>query len=107
MSKYWRGNQYTKPAMPSYDTQIYSFIEKAISYEGDDCLIWPFTRNPDGYAHLSSRRFRKQYGTPTISRVVCIEVYGPPLLRLMTQGRFDEKIFVRRFYGKGSKVRVI
>jgi hypothetical protein len=28
-------------------------------------------------------------------------------LRLMTQGRFDEKIFMRRFYGRGSLVMVI
>ncbi len=46
----------------------------AIPYLGDDCLIWPFARDKDGYAqgghpdHLSQRAYR----------VICEFTQGPP-----------------------------
>lgn len=52
------------------------FLDKAITYDGDDCLIWPFGLLPDGYASLN--RFIKHYGTRVVSKVICIEVYGHP-----------------------------
>jgi hypothetical protein len=58
--------------------EIDTFFEKAITYTGDDCLIWPFAVNSWRYASLSSGRFRKKYKTNLIARAVCIEVYGPP-----------------------------
>lgn len=39
------------------------------SFKGDECLIWPFARFPDGRAHMRS-------GKP--SRVMCELVNGPP-----------------------------
>jgi predicted XRE-type DNA-binding protein len=54
------------------------FFRKAIKYDGDDCLIWPFSTDGGGYANFSSRWFKRIYGTPTVSRAICIQVYGPP-----------------------------
>ena len=68
MPKGWNQHTGTNP-------EINAFIDKAINYDGDDCLIWPFYLL-NGRAILS--RFQKQYGTQYVSRVICIEVYGPP-----------------------------
>lgn len=45
------------------------FEEVALSYTGDECLIWPFSRNPNGYAYLNGK---------VVSRLVCEEEHGPP-----------------------------
>ena len=29
-----------------------AFLQAAIEYESDECLLWPFARNSMGYAHL-------------------------------------------------------
>jgi hypothetical protein len=71
MLKNW--NQYTGPNLA-----IDAFLDKATNYTGDDCLLWQFGTNESGYACTHSHRIRKQYGTQSVSRIVCIEVYGPP-----------------------------
>ena len=45
------------------------FLEQIPSYEGDDCLIWPFGRLTNGYATFNNQ---------LVSRIVCERVYGPP-----------------------------
>jgi hypothetical protein len=47
------------------------FIAKAITYEGDDCLIWPFYLNRDGYAYVP------RFGG-LVSRYICKKVHGAP-----------------------------
>lgn len=49
----------------------------AIPFEGDDCLIWPYGRNSDGYGRLSIKvgSIRKHRGA---HRVICIAVHGQP-----------------------------
>jgi hypothetical protein len=64
--------------MVKRNPEIDALMHKAINYKGDDCLLWPFSRNPNGYAHLSSGRFHKHYKTTSASKMICIEVYGPP-----------------------------
>lgn len=54
--------------------EIGVFIEKAITYEYDDCLIWPFALNSWGYAQIG----RKEYEDRLVSRIVCKKVNGPP-----------------------------
>lgn len=49
------------------------FREVVLSYEGDECLTWPFARNKFGYGVILSEG-RKQI----VSRLVCTEVNGPP-----------------------------
>ena len=44
-----------------------------LTYDGDDCLTWPYARNTQGYGNITlGGRTRK------VSRVVCETVYGPP-----------------------------
>lgn len=51
----------------------YYLINTVMTYEGDDCLIWPYGKNPDGYGRIKLNN--KQV---IVSRWVCTQVYGPP-----------------------------
>lgn len=50
-----------------------AFMESAFSYEGNDCLIWPYCKVHNGYGciNISGRKY-------IVSRLVCAEVNGPP-----------------------------
>jgi hypothetical protein len=61
------------PFPPRQD--IIDFLEKAIEYKEDDCLIWPFGTNPSGHAVLN--RLEKINGSRYVSRYICEKVYGP------------------------------
>lgn len=50
------------------------FYQSALSYSSDECLIWPFARNKDGYAI-----FVVDGSTEIVSRQVCKEVHGEPI----------------------------
>lgn len=59
------------------DTRPPSRIEfvksSVLSYQGNDCLKWPFSRNPKGYGQIWVQgRVRR------VHRVVCELVFGPP-----------------------------
>ncbi len=49
------------------------FLTKAIAYDGDECLRWPFGQNGLGYGiiHIDGK-------PQLVSRVVCESVNGPP-----------------------------
>lgn len=49
------------------------FREVVLAYDGDECLTWPYQKDGHGYGQLS--RKGKNH---TVSRLVCIEVNGPP-----------------------------
>lgn len=49
------------------------YREVALSYEGDECLTWPYCVSASGYAML-----RSAGTTEVVSRRVCEEVNGPP-----------------------------
>ncbi|MFJ6322303.1 MULTISPECIES: hypothetical protein [unclassified Rhizobium] len=62
----------TKVLHPWGEAQKF-FLETVLHHTGDDCLIWPFSRNEAGYAQIFYR------GNMQIaSRAVCIEVNGEP-----------------------------
>lgn len=71
---YWRWCQYGNPlagrtmnGMP----EAY-FEEVVLTYQGDECLIWPYARNSNGYGHLCvDGRVRNAH------REVCKRVHGP------------------------------
>lgn len=44
-----------------------------LGYDGDECLIWPFFRNGNGYGVISFGR-----KNAIVSRVVCEKIYGAP-----------------------------
>lgn len=47
--------------------------EVVLTFADDQCLIWPYTRNNNGYAQIS-RDGRMQL----VTRIVCEEINGPP-----------------------------
>ena len=49
------------------------YSEEVLTYTGDDCLIWPYSRNCYGYAVM-----RHQGRQRIVSRMVCAEENGPP-----------------------------
>lgn len=53
----------------NYDEKLRYFSEVVMAYEGDNCLIWPYSRTRNGYPYM---------GRHIVSRLVCIEVNGPP-----------------------------
>jgi hypothetical protein len=48
------------------------FQETILTYEGNECLTWPYATNSAGYAHMYV-----DGRTQLISRLICSEVYGP------------------------------
>jgi hypothetical protein len=44
-----------------------------LQYEGDDCLIWPYSRGDSGYGQI-----RIKGKLRSVSRLVCEEANGPP-----------------------------
>lgn len=49
------------------------YEDVALIYDGDECLIWPYSKSSSGYAKL------QEDGRPkTVSRMVCEEANGPP-----------------------------
>lgn len=51
----------------------HNFLIKAASYQGSECLIWPYRRDNNGYGRVSYDGHRM-----TASRAVCILANGPP-----------------------------
>lgn len=49
------------------------FEETVLAYDGDECLIWPYSKSSHGYGQLL-RNGRLQY----VSRMACEEANGPP-----------------------------
>lgn len=49
------------------------FEETVLSYEGDECLIWPYCRDKIGYARLDFGGCLRQ-----VARLVCEDTCGPP-----------------------------
>ena len=58
------------------DQTIDAFFDKALHYDSDECLFWPFHLNRKGYAVLN--RFWRYHGTDRVGRVICEKLYGPP-----------------------------
>lgn len=50
------------------------WVHEMSSYDGDDCLIWPFARSPNGYGMLLAEgKFI------TASRYMCVVAHGKPV----------------------------
>lgn len=62
-----------KPAARHGEALRY-FQDVVLPYEGDECLIWPYSRNAQGYGFMSNRSGLSFI----VSRRLCAEVYGPP-----------------------------
>ena len=62
----------TRQAAPAGELRRY-LNEVVIPYDGNDCLIWPYTRISSGYAKIKIAR-----KLLTVSRIVCEHYHGPP-----------------------------
>lgn len=49
------------------------YREVVLAHDSDDCLVWPFGRDRDGYG-----RFRLGHITHYVHRLVCGDVHGAP-----------------------------
>lgn len=69
----WRkyGDPFAGQTVRGDATRFYH--EVVLRYDGDECLIWPFSRTPSGYARMGIGR-----KICRVSRVLCEEVNGPP-----------------------------
>jgi hypothetical protein len=57
------------------DGKIKKFYKDVVlPYEGDECIIWPFSRNENGYGIWKNPKG----GTAIVSRSLCEEIHGPP-----------------------------
>ncbi len=52
---------------------VHDFYYGALAYEGDDCIVWPFSRNNKGYPeiYIGGAKF-------LVNRLVCWGKNGPP-----------------------------
>lgn len=51
-----------------------AWIEQHATFEGDECLIWPFAKYPSGYGMLNL----PEGGATMASRFMCQKVHGEP-----------------------------
>lgn len=51
-----------------------AYLARALVYEGNECVLWPFSNHSDGYAMWGTK------GAPSkmVSRLVCCALYGEP-----------------------------
>lgn len=59
----------------TYHGEPWDWIEKHKSHQGNECLIWPFHVNSDGYGYVTTKDTRKSISA---SRFMCEQVYGSP-----------------------------
>lgn len=73
---YWRvyrhGDHNKVSRQPNGTCQEY-FHNVVLTYDGDECLIWPYARSTKGYGRVSKDGKQAQ-----ASRLVCEDVNGPP-----------------------------
>lgn len=69
----WRRNGSTDGQRVMYGEPLAYVHETVISYRGDDCLIWPFSKNTEGYAHVKSGG-----NLVLVHRISCVAAHGSP-----------------------------
>lgn len=71
--RFWRyGDATTQKKITNGEAQRY-YREVVATYDGTDCLIWPYAKYPSGYGHLVY-----EGRDATVSRLVCEEEHGQP-----------------------------
>lgn len=72
---YMRQRQYGSPTATKLRIgEIQKFYEEVVlPYQGDDCLIWPYTRSIPGYGQMAFKGRRHN-----VSRLACMHHHGPP-----------------------------
>lgn len=74
MAHYYRqkrnGNPLSGRATPGEPERF--LRDSVLTYNGENCLIWPYWRSSDGYGRININRKSK-----IVSNVVCAKVHGP------------------------------
>lgn len=69
----WNKGNVSTPDNPGRSKFMLWIRDVALPYQGDDCLIWPFSRDPNGYAGTV-----RQGKRICIHRYICELVHGAP-----------------------------
>lgn len=59
------------PGRTSYGEAAAFYENVVLPYQGEDCLIWPYSKSKDGYATLGKRR-----SSIKVHRLACVAVHG-------------------------------
>lgn len=62
------GDPYAKTRPGNGEARRY-FLDVVLTYDGDECLVWPFFRDPQGYGRVSGQ---------LVTRAACQMLYGDP-----------------------------
>lgn len=72
-SHYYRWRRHGSPTAGGFPAgSVRAFISAAAQYVGDDCLLWPYAKSPNGYGHA---RVNRRYVDCHVQ--VCEAVHGP------------------------------
>jgi hypothetical protein len=63
--------------MPTKYRQAQQFFQQALIYEGDECLLWPFSRDQLGYGMISVTN-RRPAKMQRVHNLMCEKTYGLP-----------------------------
>lgn len=62
-----------RPAYNKGKSKVLDWLRERVNYASDECLVWPFSRNWNGYGHLKfEEKIQKAH------RVMCILAHGRP-----------------------------
>lgn len=53
--------------------EAHQFLELALSYDDNDCLLWPYARCPKGYGRINLKG-----QSQVVSHIVCKDAHGEP-----------------------------
>lgn len=72
---YSHGDPLTPQRKPPNGEAARYFSDVVMAYEGDECQMWPYARNKEGYGIVTRG---DKPGMCLVSRRVCAKVHGPP-----------------------------
>ena len=72
--KRWRRHGDPTKRVLSDTQELKRFVQYAIAYAGDECLLWPFGKNHEGRGLISYKDVKGRY----VHRFVCKAVHGEP-----------------------------
>lgn len=70
---YWRWFRTGDPLKLQRRRARAFYEDVVLKYEGDECLVWPFSKDKAGYAQIGDNGSKR-----SVHRLVCIEAHGEP-----------------------------
>ncbi len=69
--RWWRHGDPLAGGTPKRELQRFLY-DVALNYFGDECLVWPYTKNGVGYGQI-----RQGYQKLLVHRIICEQINGP------------------------------